>query len=131
MLLQETVRQECEERFELTEALCEARTQLLASQRGSSVSLSRSMSGSSLASTSNRISKTRLRSNDVTNGPSSSVCAVGFDGGVSARPGSSSRDSPGRQTRASSNSVDENRKRIAAAIGRSGAKSRNSRSFSS
>lgn len=123
MLLQETVRQECEERFELTEALCEARTELLAARHTGH--LSRSISGSSLNSTLGHSNKIRPTFNNGTVRPTSTVCAVGFDGGVSARSRISSLDSPRNRTRMGSDSVDENRKRIAAAVGRDGAKSRN------
>ena len=127
--LQETVRRECEERLELTDALGEARGQLLALRRASGSSFSRSNtlnSSSSSSSSSNRFNSEiakGLASNGLgdTLGCQASSCSVGFDGGVGCRPGSGSRDA-GRKSR--TGSVDDNRQRIAAAVRRSGSKSR-------
>lgn len=134
--LQETVRRECEERLELTDALCEARAQLLALQRASGSSFSRSNtlnSSSSSSSSSNRLNSEiakGLASNGLgdTLGYQASSCSVGFDGGVGYRPGSGSRDA-GRKSR--TGSVDDSRQRIAAAVRRSGSKSRLGGNFSS
>lgn len=122
--LQETVRRECEERLELTDALGEARAQLLALQRSSGASLSRSSSLNS--SSSNR----GLASNGLSDtvGSQATSCSVGFDGGVGYGPGSGARDT-GRSSRAGS--VDDSRQRIAAAVRRSGSKSRLGGNFSS
>lgn len=133
--LQETVRRECEERLELTDALGEARAQLLALQRtsGSSFSRSNTLNSSSSSSSSNRLNSEivkGLASNGLgdTLGYQASSCSVGFDGGVGYRPGSGSRDA-GRKSRAES--VDDSRQRIAAAVRRSGSKSRLGGNFSS
>ena len=133
--LQETVRRECEERLELTESLSNARTQLLALQRGSGVSLSRNSlstakSSPSLPGTVGRGAEKALAANELVNGAGSqaSNCAVGFDGGVGRRASSGSRDS-GRLSRAGS--VDDSRQRIAVAMGRPGSKSRLSGDFGS
>ena len=132
--LQETVRRECEERLELTDALGEARAQLLALQRASGSSFSRSNTlNSSSSSSSNRLNSEiakGLASNGLgdTLGYQASSCSVGFDGGVGYRPCSGSRDA-GRKSRAES--VDDSRQRIAAAVRRSGSKSRLGGNFSS
>lgn len=132
--LQETVRRECEERLELTDALGEARAQLLALQRasGSSFSRSNTLNASSSSSSSRLNSETTkaLASNGLgdTSRFQASSCSVGFDEGVGYRPGSASRDT-GRKSRAGS--VDDSRQRIAAAVRRSGSKSRLGGNFSS
>ena len=129
--MQETVRRECEERLELTDALGEARTQLLALQRTSGASLSRSSRLNSSSSGSiNRESAKGPASNGLSNGAGSQAtsCSVGFDGGVGHRPGSGARDT-GRSSR--TGSVDDSRQRIAAAVRRSGSKSRLAGNFSS
>lgn len=128
--LQETVRRECEERLELTDALADARTQLLALQRTSSASLSRSSSLNSSSGNLNRGSSQGLALNGLGDsaGSKATSCSVGFDGGVGYRPGSGTRDT-GRTSRAGS--VDDSRQRIAAAVRRSGSKSRLGGNFSS
>ena len=129
--MQETVRRECEERLELTDALGEARAQLLAIQRTSNASLSRSSSLNSSSSGSiNRGSVKGLASNGLSDssGSQTTSCLVGFDGGVGYRPGSGARDT-GRLSRAGS--VDDSRQRIAEAVRRSGSKSRLGGKFSS
>lgn len=128
--LQETVRRECEERLELTDALGEARAQLLALQRasGSSFSRSNTLNSSSSSSSSNRLNSEIAKGLGDTLGYQASSCSVGFDGGVGYRPGSGSRDA-GRKSRAES--VDDSRQRIAAAVRRSGSKSRLGGNFSS
>lgn len=132
--LQETVRRECEERLELTDALGEARAQLLARQRTSGASLSRtSLNSSSSPSSSGSLIRGSSKGYDV-NGLNDSAatqatsCAVGFDGGVGYRPGTGARET-GRSSRAGS--VDDSRQRIAAAVRRSGTKSRLGGNFSS
>lgn len=110
-MLQDTVRQECEERLELTDALSDARTKLLSLQRQNKISLSRT----SLSTSGSSHSLTGSTRDDVNS--TSSTCLVGFDG-VNVK---SSQDS-GRLSR--SGSVDDSRKRIAAVLGRSGSKSR-------
>lgn len=132
--LQETVRRECEERLELTDALGEARAQLLALQRTSGASFSRNKVLNSSSSTSSsslsRGSAKGLASNGLsdTAGSQATSCPVGFDGGVGYRPGSGSHDA-GRKSRGGS--VDDSRQRIAAAVRRSGSKSRLGENFSS
>lgn len=133
--LQETVRRECEERLELTDALGEARAQLLALQRasGSSFSRSNTLNASSSSSSSSRLNSETtkaLASNGLgdTSRFQASSCSVGFDEGVGYRPGSASRDT-GKKSRAGS--VDDSRQRIAAAVRRSGSKSRLGGNFSS
>lgn len=118
--------------MELTDALGEARAQLLALKRTSGDSLSRSslISSSSISSGSLTHGSAKL-GHDV-NGLSDSTqvtsCAVGFDGGVGYRPGAGARET-GRTSRAGS--VDDSRQRIAAAVRRSGTKSRLGGNFSS
>jgi len=130
--LQETVRRECEERLELTDALGEARAQLLTLKRTSGDSLSRSSLGSSTSISSGSLTRGSAKSGREVNGLSDSAqatsCAVGFDGGVGYRPGTGARET-GRFTRAGS--VDDSRQRIAAAVRRSGTKSRLGGNFSS
>lgn len=131
--LQETVRRECEERLELTDALGEARAQLLALQRTSGASLSRTSLNSSSPISSGSAIRGSSKGHDV-NGLKDSAtaqatsCAVGFDGGVGYRPGTGARET-GRSSRAGS--VDDSRQRIAAAVRRSGTNSRLGGNFSS
>lgn len=131
VFLQETVRRECEERFELTDALGEARAQLLALQRTSGASLSRSSLNSSSSSSS--VIRGSRKGHDVNGQSDSSTtqaisCPVGFDGGVGCRPGTGSRDT---RKLSREGSVDDSRKRIAAAVRQSGTKSRLGGNFSS
>lgn len=128
--MQETVRRECEERLELTDALGEARAQLLALQRTSGAPLSQSNSHNASSSASiNRGRVNGLASNGLIDnaGSQATSCSVGFDGGVGYRPGSGTRDA-GRSSR--EESVDDSRQRIAAAVRRSGSKSRLGGNFS-
>lgn len=128
--MQETVRRECEERLELTDALGEARAQLLALQRTSGAPLSQSNSHNASSSASiNRGRVNGLASNGLIDnaGSQATSCSVGFDGGVGYRPGSGTRDA-GRSSR--EGSVDDSRQRIAAAVRRSGSKSRLGGNFS-
>lgn len=123
--LQETVRRECEERFELTEALGEARAKLLSLQRATGAPLSRT---NSLDSTNSRSLSRESGNRYVSNGPLDgggthvTACSVGFDGGVGQRPGL-------KGSRAGS--VDDSRQRIAAAVRKSGSNSRLGGNFSS
>lgn len=116
--------------MELTDALADARTQLLALQRTSSASLSRSSSLNSSSGNLNRGSSKGLALNGLSDsaGSQATSCSVGFDGGVGYRPGSGTRDT-GRTSRAGS--VDDSRQRIAAAVRQSGSKSRLGGNFSS
>lgn len=123
VFLKETVQRECEERLELTDALAEARAQLLALQRAS-VSGANSLDSSRNPSL-NRGSGKRFVSNGISEsnaGTDVSACSVGFDGGVVQRPGSKS---------SRTGSVDDGRQRIAEAVRRSGSKSRLGGKFSS
>nr|XP_058947399.1 golgin subfamily A member 6-like protein 22 [Pocillopora verrucosa] len=131
VFLQETVRRECEERFELTDALGEARAQLLALQRTSGASLSRS--SLNLSTSSSSVIRGSRKGHDVNGQSDSSTtqaisCPVGFDGGVGCRPGTGSRDT---RKLSREGSVDDSRKRIAAAVRQSGTKSRLGGNFSS
>ncbi|XP_020607891.1 leucine-, glutamate- and lysine-rich protein 1-like [Orbicella faveolata] len=130
--LQETVRRECEERLELTDALGEARAQLLALKRTSGDSISRSSLNSSSSISSGSLTRGSAKPGYDVNGLNDSAqatsCAVGFDGGVGYRPGTGARET-GRSSRAGS--VDDSRQRIAAAVRRSGTKSRLGGNFSS
>lgn len=130
--LQETVRRECEERLELTDALGEARAQLLALKRTSGDSLSRSSLNSSSSISTGSLTRGSVKLGHDVNGLSDSAqvtsCAVGFDGGVGYSPGTGARET-GRLSRAGS--VDDSRQRIAAAVRRSGTKSRLGGNFSS
>lgn len=118
--------------MELTDALGEARTQLLALKRTSSDSLSRSSLNSSSSTSSVGLTRGSAKTGNDVNGLSDSAqatsCAVGFDGGVGYRPGTGVRET-GRSSRAGT--VDDSRKRIAAAVRRSGTKSRLGGNFSS
>ena len=131
VFLQETVRRECEERFELTDALGEARAQLLALQRTSGASLSRSSLNSS--SSSSNVVRGSRKGHDVNGQSDNSTtqaisCPVGFDGGVGCGPGTGSRDT---RKLSRERSVDDTRKRIDAAVRQSGTKSRLGGNFSS
>ena len=66
--------------------------------------------------------------NGLSDSAQATSCAVGFDGGVGYRPGTGARET-GRTSRAGS--VDDSRQRIAAAVRRSGTKSRLGGNFSS
>ena len=117
--------------MELTDALGEARAQLLALQRAPGASLSRTSLNSS--SSSGSLIRGSSKGHDVNGLPESATtqatsCAVGFDGGVGHRPGTGARET-GRSSRAGS--VDDSRQRIAAAVRRSGSKSRLGGNFSS
>ena len=130
--LQDTVRRECEERFELTDALGEARAQLLALQRSSGASLSRSSLNSSGSISSSGVIQGSRKGHDVNGQSDNSTtqaisCTVGFDEGVGYRPGTGSRDT---RKLSREGSVDDNRKRIAAAVRQSGTKSRLGGNFS-
>lgn len=123
VFLKETVQRECEERLELTDALAEARAQLLALQRAS-VSGANSLDSSRNPSL-NRGSGKRFVPNGISEsnaGTDVTACSVGFDGGVVQRPGSKS---------SRTGSVDDGRQRIAEAVRRSGSKSRLGGKFSS
>ena len=129
--LQETVRRECEERLELTDALGEARAQLLSLQRTPGASLSRTSLNSS--SSSGSLIRGNSKGHDVNELNESATaqatsCAVGFDGGVGYRSGTGARET-GSSSRGGS--VDDSRQRIAAAVRRSGSKSRLGGNFSS
>lgn len=130
--LQDTVRRECEERFELTDALGEARAQLLALQRTSGASLSRCSLNSSGSISSSGVIQGSRKGHDVNGQSDNSTtqaisCTVGFDEGVGYRPGTGSRDT---RKLSREGSVDDNRKRIAAAVRQSGTKSRLGGNFS-
>lgn len=118
--------------MELTDALGEARAQLLALKRTSSDSLSRSSLNSSSSISSVSLTRGSAKTGNDVNGLSDSAqatsCAVGFDGGVGYRPGTGARET-GRSSRAGT--VDDSRQRIAAAVRRSGTKSRLGGNFSS
>ena len=118
--------------MELTDALGEARAQLLALKRTSGDSLSRSSLNSSGSLSSGGLIRGSARPGHEVNGLSDNAqatsCAVGFDGGVGYRPGTGARET-GRSSRAGS--VDDSRQRIAAAVRRSGTKSRLGGNFSS
>ena len=118
--------------MELTDALGEARAQLLALKRTSGDSLSRSSLNSSSSVSSGSLTRDSAKPGHGVNGLSDSAqvtsCAVGFDGGVGYRPGTGARET-GRLSRAGS--VDDSRQRIAAAVRRSGTKSRFGGNFSS
>ena len=118
--------------MELTDALGEARAQLLTLKRTSGDSLSRSSLNSSTSISSGSLTRGSARTGREANGLSDSAqatsCAVGFDGGVGYRPGTDARET-GRLSRAGS--VDDSRQRIAAAVRRSGTKSRLGGTFSS
>ncbi|XP_078617197.1 uncharacterized protein LOC144885228 isoform X2 [Branchiostoma floridae x Branchiostoma japonicum] len=117
--LQETVRRECEERFELTEALSEAREQLLAFQRPPAgfpsnavprpPSGQKSRSENSLRSSTNSFSSTGSAGSGKGGvRSSSSNVSVSFEG---AKP-------TGTGDRGKGSSMNASRKRIAAAMGR-------------
>lgn len=120
--------------MELTDALGEARAQLLAFKRTSGDSLSRSSLNSSSPISSGSLIRGSTKPGYDVNGLSDSTsaqatsCAVGFDGGVGYRSGTDARET-GRSSRAGS--VDDSRQRIAAAVRRSGTKSRLGGNFSS
>ena len=123
-VLQDTVRQECEERFELTEALSEARLQLLCLQRGTYNTRSKSMTGKAFTPSPPVISsdkvykdhskgktprlKKYVNNNSRNSGTDSTKCDA-TDEGITFR---SSKSSSGKD--------DEhfNRSRIAAALAR-------------
>ncbi|KAI8489857.1 Leucine-, glutamate- and lysine-rich protein 1 [Branchiostoma belcheri] len=115
--LQETVRRECEERFELTEALSEAREQLLTFQRPpagfSSNAVPRPPSGQKSRS------ENSLRSS--TNSFSSTGSAGSGKGGVRSSSSNVSVSFEGAKPtgdRGKGSSMNASRKRIAAAMGR-------------
>ena len=120
--------------MELTDALGEARAQLLALKRASGDSLSRSSLNSSSPISSGSLIRGSNKPGYDVNGLGDSAtaqatsCAVGFDGGVGYRSGTGARET-GRSSRAGS--VDDSRQRIAAAVRRSGTKSRLGGNFSS
>ncbi len=132
MFLQETVRNECEERFELTEALSEAKEQLLSYQRHGTLTPggSRPASGKRVSSREGG-SRSRSGGND---GLKSSLGGVptGMPNGGNLSPSSKTFAAPASssinlgfdsstvqgKTQAKRGSMSDSRQRIAAAIGR-------------
>ncbi|XP_041377933.1 myosin-11-like [Gigantopelta aegis] len=114
LFLQETVQKECEERFELTEALSDARKELLQLKMpAGGYSSANSQRGVTLSNSSGNINMSaRSRNSDDTKQKSGEFISpanqnVGFHG-----------DSAKRLGNLKGNSVSENRKRIAAILGK-------------